>query len=132
MKITNRFTDALIFEAAEQESTKETVLLAIKSGAYLRGADLSSADLSSADLSGADLSSADLRSAYLSGAKGIYQFGPMPTSGRICVAVWHTDHWMIKAGCFWATLDELEEKVKDSHNCPVYLANIQLLRNYKI
>ncbi|NJO28550.1 MAG: hypothetical protein HC874_14170 [Richelia sp. SL_2_1] len=101
MKITNRFTDAIIFEA-EVEDMKALVLKAISEGANLEG------------------------------AKGVYQFGPMPTSGRLCVAVWHNDHWMVKAGCFWGTIDELEERVKEDHNCPVYLANIELLKNYKI
>jgi hypothetical protein len=84
-----------------------------------------------ADLSGADLRKDDVSGADLSWAKGIYQFGPMPTSTRICYAVWHGDHWMVQAGCFWGTLDELEAKVRELHNCPVYLANIEILRNWK-
>jgi uncharacterized protein YjbI with pentapeptide repeats len=57
----------------ENNSLKETLKEAVKSGAYLggaylRGADLSGADLSDADLSGADLRGADLRGAYLRGA----------------------------------------------------------------
>ncbi len=166
MKILNRFTDAVIFEA-EVESMKETVLLAILRGANLEGANLRGANLEGANLRGANLEGANLRGANLRGANlrganlrganlrganleganleganleganlrgahAIYQFGPMPTSGRICVAVWIENQWMVKAGCFYGTLDELEEKVKEDHNCPVYLANIQLLRNYKI
>ena len=105
-------------------------------GAYLSGADLRIADLSGAYLSGANLRGADLSGAYLSGADlsgatGIYQFGPMPTSKRICIAVWNKGHWMVQARCFWGSLDELEKKVKGSHNCPIYLANINLLRAWK-
>jgi hypothetical protein len=107
--------------------------------ADLYRADLSEADLSEADLRGADLSEANLYGANLyganlcgsdfRGAKGIMQFGPMPTSGRIIYAVRHDSGWMVQAGCFWGNLDELEADVKEKHNCPMYLGIIQLLRN---
>ena len=118
---------------------------AAMSGADLSGADLSGADLSDADLRGADLRGADLRGAYLRGAylsdadlrganlrgaKYILSFGPVPTSGRMIYAVWHGDRWIVQAGCFWGELDLLEVKVKASHNCPVYLSIIALLRGY--
>ncbi|MHB8483711.1 MAG: pentapeptide repeat-containing protein [Nitrospiria bacterium] len=70
----NSIFGKLLFEfEKEDNSTRQTVLEAIKqkadlSSADLRYADLSSADLSSANLSYADLSSADLRSADLSSA----------------------------------------------------------------
>jgi hypothetical protein len=35
---------------------------------------------------------------------------------------------MVKAGCFWGTLKELEEKVLQSHKSKVYLHNIELLK----
>ena len=79
LQIKNRWTGSLIFEYEKEDNTiKDTLLEAIKSGADLsdadlRGADLSGADLrgaylSGADLRGADLRGADLRGAYLSGA----------------------------------------------------------------
>ena len=74
---------------------------------------------------------ANLYGADLRGAKGIYQFGPVTSSGRICFAVWQSDHWMIQAGCFWGEIEELEEKVRESHNCPVYLGNIEFLKSYQ-
>ena len=64
----------ILFELEKENNTvKDTLIEAVKSGAYLRGAylrgaDLSGADLSGADLSGADLRGADLRGAYLRGA----------------------------------------------------------------
>ncbi len=64
----------LLFEFEKEDNTvKDTLLEAVKAGAYLSGANLSGADLSGADLSGADLSGAylsgaDLSGAYLSGA----------------------------------------------------------------
>jgi hypothetical protein len=107
-------------------------------GAYLRGADLRGAnlqgaylrraDLQGADLQGAYLRGADLRRADLQGAYHIKSFGPMPTSGRMVYAVKHDIEWMVQAGCFWGTLDELEAKVKASHNCPTYLAFIAMMR----
>ena len=76
-EIKNRFTLNVLFKA-DTESIKATLLLAIKSGAYLSGANLiganliganlSRADLSGAYLSGANLSRADLSGANLSGA----------------------------------------------------------------
>ena len=74
LQIKNRWTGSLIFEYEKEDNTiKDTLLEAMKSGAdlrdaYLRGANLSDAYLSGADLRGADLSGADLRDAYLSGA----------------------------------------------------------------
>ena len=81
----------------------------------------------------ANLTRANLTGAYLSGAKNIYTFGPMQTSKRICHAVWHGEEkgWLVQAGCFWGSLDELEKVVMERHSCPVYLANIALLRAYK-
>lgn len=95
--------------------------------ANLRGADLRGADLEEADLTGANLRGAGLRGAYLEWARGIKLFKSMPTSGRTVYAV-AGDSWMIKAGCFWGTLDELENRVLSSHKCPVYLKIIKELR----
>lgn len=101
------------------------------SGADLWGANLSGGDLSGGYLSKANLSKADLSGANLSGAKKIMAFGPMPTIGRIIYAVRHDSGWMVQAGCFWGDIDKLESKVKESHNCPVYIAIINLLRSIK-
>ena len=103
------------------------------SGANLSGANLTGANLTGANLTRANLTGANLTGAYLSGAKNIYTFGPMQTSKRICHAVWHGEEkgWLVQAGCFWGSLDELEKVVMERHSCPVYLANIALLRAYK-
>jgi hypothetical protein len=98
------------------------------SGANLYGANLYGANLYAANLSMANLSMANLSGADLSGAQNIMQFGPMPTSGRIVFAVRHDSGWMVQAGCFWGTLEELEAKVKALHNCPAYLGFIEILR----
>ena len=97
-------------------------------GANLIAANLYRADLYGADLYGADLDRADLRGAYLRGALGIMQLGPMPTSGRMVFFVQHESAIMAQAGCFWGTIDELEQAVKAKHNCPMYLGIIALVR----
>ena len=62
----NRWSGKVLFEySSDNNTTKKTVLEAIKSGADLRGADLSGADLRGADLSGADLRGAYLRDAII-------------------------------------------------------------------
>jgi hypothetical protein len=104
------------------------------SGSNLRGCNLSGSNLRECNLRGCDLRECDLygcnlREADLSGSKNIMQFGPMPTSGRIIYAVRHDSGWMLQAGCFWGSLEELEAEVKANHNCPMYLEIIQLLRN---
>ncbi len=59
----------VLFEYEKENNTlKDTLIEAIKSGANLSGAYLSGANLSGANLSGADLRSADLSGAYLRSA----------------------------------------------------------------
>jgi hypothetical protein len=68
IQIKSVFGSALFEYEKENNTIKETVIQAVKSGAYLSGADLSGANLSRADLSGAYLSGAYLSRADLSGA----------------------------------------------------------------
>ena len=98
------------------------------SKANLSHANLYGANLSGANLYGANLSGANLYGANLYGADGCYIFTAYDTSKRTVYCIKHKDTWMIQAGCFWGTLDELEAKVKATHNSRVYLANIALLR----
>ena len=63
------FVNNVLFELETENNTvRETLLEAIKQGAYLQGADLQGADLQDANLRGANLQGADLRCAYLQGA----------------------------------------------------------------
>ena len=91
-------------------------------------ADLSYANLNGSDLSYADLRNADLRGADLEYTKNIYKFNAYDTSKRMVYCVKHKDTFMCRAGCFYGTLDELEEKVKKNHNSKVYLGNIAIMR----
>ena len=100
----------------------------------LRNADLTYADLRNANLTGADLKNANLTYVYLTNAnltdaKNYYSFVASDTSNRIVHCVRHDKQWMVKAGCFWGTLEELEVEVKKSHNSNVYLANIEIIKN---
>ena len=66
LQIKSRWTGFVLFEYEKEDNTiKDTLIEAVKGGAYLRGAYLSGADLRGAYLSGADLRGADLRGAYL-------------------------------------------------------------------
>ena len=98
------------------------------SGANLSEADLSGANLRGTDLSRTDLSEADLSGANLSGTLGFYVFCAYDTSKRIVYCVKHETTWMVKAGCFWGNLEELEKIVRDTHGSKVYLSNIELLK----
>ena len=63
LSIKSRFTGSVLFEYEKEDNTlKETLLEAVKRGAYLQGADLRGAYLQGAYLQGADL-----RGAYLQG-----------------------------------------------------------------
>jgi hypothetical protein len=98
------------------------------SWANLKKANLVAANLVGANLEGVDLEGTCLEGSNLEGAKGIYAAGPMPTSGRIIYFVQHKDKIMVRAGCFWGDIDTLREKVEATHKCPVYLANIELVK----
>ena len=69
IEIKNRWTGKVLFEyEKENNTTKDTLVEAVKKGADLRGACLGGADLGGAYLRGADLGGADLRGADLRGA----------------------------------------------------------------
>lgn len=88
-------------------------------------ADLSGADLSDADLSGADLSGANLAGAKLGGAKlggpkligkrPILQIGPIGSRCAYLVTYLTDKGVMVRAGCFFGTLDEFRAAVAKTH-----------------
>lgn len=99
----------------------------------LRAAIFKGCLLKRSDLYASNIRLSDLSGCYLTGCSNILSYGPMPTSGRIIYAIWHGAEtgWMVQAGCFWGNLDVLEKRVKETHNCPVYLDTINILRNHK-
>src|SRR5271157_5776816 len=76
LEIKNRWSGQIIYQD-EAESFKALVIVAIKSGADLRGADLHGANLRGADLHGADLRGANLHGVNLHGAnlRGVNLYG---------------------------------------------------------
>ena len=82
IQIKTKWFGSVLFEYEKENNTiKDTLIEAVKKGAYLKGAylkgaylagaDLTGAYLTGADLKGADLTGADLTGAYLAGAKEI-------------------------------------------------------------
>ena len=83
IEIKNRWTGKILFEYEKEDNTvKDTLIEAVRNGAYLRGAYLRDAYLHGADLHGAYLGGADLGGADLRGAKDM-PFIPMtcPSDG---------------------------------------------------
>ena len=133
---------SVLFEyEKENNSVKDTLVEAVKSGAdlrgadlggaYLRGADLYGADLGGAYLRGADLRGADLGGADLGGADlggaDLGDWGKIQYSSDILIVgaigsrngyttIFHTDKGVfVQCGCFKGTLEEFEAKVKETH-----------------
>ena len=84
-------------------------------GAILWGANLRGAILWGAILWGANLRNANLRGASLNSAAGIWQSGPGGSRRDMLYVVKHETCLMVKAGCFWGTLDEFEAAVEQTH-----------------
>ena len=69
IRIKTRWFGSVLFEYEKENNTiKDTLIEAVKKGAYLKGAYLTGADLTGADLTGADLTGAYLKGADLTGA----------------------------------------------------------------
>ena len=78
---------------------------------------------------------ADLSGAYLRGAKGILSIGSGGSRGDMLYAVKHETCVMIKAGCFWGTLDEFHVAVEKTHgdneHGRYYRAVIELVKTWE-
>ena len=113
---------SVLFEyEKENNSVKDTIVEAVKGGAYLGSAYLCGADLRGAYLRGADLGSAYLRGADLGcwgkiqSLSDILQVGAIG-SRKEYTTIFHTDKGVfVQCGCFRGTLDEFEAKVKETH-----------------
>ena len=134
VEIKSRFSGAVLF-AAETESMRLAVELAVKARAYLAGAhlaraNLADANLARANLADANLAGADLARAHLADAKlrakgGLdlvlvgerpcLQIGPIG-SRHDHMAAFITDAGVyVRAGCFWDTLDAFRRAVAETH-----------------
>ena len=77
--------------------------------ANLRNANLRGSNLRNANFRNANLRNVDLEYANLKNVKNIFIFNK--ENGRTCYAIRHENNiLMIKAGCFWGTLEEFEIK----------------------
>ena len=98
-------------------------------GAFLRGAFLGGAFLDGAFLDGASLDGAFLGGAFLDGAslggaflrdkenpiESIKQIGNIGSRGGFTIAFKCKKSIEINCGCFWGTIEEFEEAVKEKH-----------------
>ena len=114
----------IIFTHEKEDNTvKDTLQKAVRSGANLygadlRGANLYGADLGGANLGGADLGGADLREEWGKLEKNTDMFIAGPLGSRNgYTTFFHTDKGIfVQCGCFRGTLDEFVAKVKETHN----------------
>ena len=94
-------------------------------GAYLAGANLARANLDGANLDGANLAGAYLAGANLARADGekltlvgkrpVLQIGPIGSRCAL-LSMYLTDAGpMVRAGCFWGSLDDFEGKCEQTH-----------------
>ena len=99
--------DIIFTHEKENNTVKDTLQEAVKSGANLRGADLYGADLRGANLYGADLCGADLYGADLGEEWGklekntdIFIAGPLGSRNGY-TTFFHTDKGIfVQCGCF--------------------------------
>ena len=93
---------SVLFEFEKENNTiKDTLVEAVKQGAYLRGAYLGGADLGEW---GKIQSPSDILIVGAIGSRGC------------CTTIFHTGKGVfVQCGCFKGTLDEFEAKVKETH-----------------
>ena len=121
IEIKSVFGNVLFEYEKENNTVKDTLIEAVRKGAYLGGADLGGADLGGADLGGADLGGADLGGADLGEWGKIQSPSDVLIVGAIgsrngCTTIFHTNKGIfVQCGCFNGTLDEFEAKVKETH-----------------
>ena len=123
-EITHRHTGSILYSGGG-ETLRDVVVSAVKGGADLRGADLRSADLCGAYLRhaylrGADLGGADLRSAKLIGDRPILQIGPIGSRSDYLIAFVTDQGVLVRAGCFFGSLDELSAAIDKTHGDSVH------------
>ena len=122
----------VLFEFSKENNTiKDTLIEAVKQGANLRGASLYGASLDGASLRGAILCGASLDGAILRGAilDGASLYGARklssvndilivgPLGSRFAYTqIYRTDKGIfVKCGCFFGTIDDFANKVKETH-----------------
>ena len=107
IEIKSRLNGKLLFaHEAENNTLKITLEAAVKAGASLAGAYLARASLDGASLAGAYLDGASLDNGEkLKGERPILQLGPLGSRSAYLVAYVTDKGVMVRAGCFFGTLD---------------------------
>ena len=110
--------DIIFTHEKENNTVKDTLQEAVKSGADLYGANLRGADLRGADLRSANLYGANLGEEWgkLEKNTDIFIAGPLGSRSGY-TTFFHTDKGIfVRCGCFRGTLEEFVAKVKETHN----------------
>lgn len=114
IEIKCRFSDKVLFEHdAEDNTLRLTVEAGVKVGADLGGAYLYGAYLYGADLGGAYLED----KSKLVGKRPIIQIGPIGSRCAYFVAYLTDKGLRLRAGCFFGTRAEFEERLTQSDEC---------------
>lgn len=112
----------------------------------MQGADLTGSFLTGVDFTGSNLwnvciNDADLANVRLFGATGIMSLyvPEMSTRGDYLYAVQHDDGVMVKAGCWWGTLDDFVKRIDEVYpkkdrftkiNRKLYRAAIDMIKEW--
>ena len=138
IQIKARFTGSVLFEhEAEENTVRLTLEAAVSARANLDGANLDGANLARANLDGANLARANLDGACLDGAnlaranldgaylddkselhggRPVFQIGPIGSRCAYFIAYITKQGLRLRAGCFFGTRDEFEQKLADEHS----------------
>ncbi len=127
IEIKSRFSLEVLFShEAENNSVAITLSAAINAKANLGGADLRSANLYGANLGGANLRSANLygadlgESGKLTGDRPFFQVGQIGSRQDFLVAFLTEKGIHLRTGCFYGTVEEFRDKMKDEHGGNVH------------
>ena len=129
IQIKHRYTGAALFEF---EATAGQWASGIAMRAALEAATKARAYLDGANLAGVNLDGASLAGASLIGERPIFQVGPIGSRCAYFVAYVTDQGIRLRAGCFFGTLAEFEEKLEAEHSDNVhareYRAALQLIQ----
>ena len=143
-EIKHRWTGGVVY-AGGGESLRDVVVQAVNDGASLAGAYLADSNLAGAYLAGANLVDAYLAGANLTGARinnghaligkrPVLQLGPIGSRCALLSAYLTDAGVMIRAGCFFGTLDEFRDACIETHGESVhgreYAAAITLIETH--
>ena len=132
-EIKRRHTGAVLY-AGGGETLRDVVEAAVRDGAWLDGAWLDGASLDGASLVGASLAGARLYNNRLVGRRPIIQIGPIGSRSGYLVVYLTDAGVMIRAGCFFGTLDAFRAACAETHGDSIhgreYAAAIAMIESH--